>query len=191
MTTSIQPRDPYPSLTCLIVSLIHNDALRGLATFIPLCPHLTCLQIPFLDTTSSDLSFPLLSTTLKSLPASLFSLSLKVNHESSLGAFLAPPVLDAILPSLTSLTHLELASHGFSTFSFIHQIKSLRSLVVVHVEDDMRALVPWDLEDLAYELAQLDAGRRLSVQILMRGQDYVVRSTRARVVLERDRKSVV
>ncbi|KAL8278441.1 hypothetical protein RQP46_009131 [Phenoliferia psychrophenolica] len=154
---------PYPKLSDLTVTRINDDdALRGLSAFLTLCPNISALHIPSLE---SDFSRPLLLSTLRSLPPTISSLTIKINRDSSLGGILSPPVLDDILAELTSLTRLELASHGFSTFSFIHHLTKLKELSVVLVHDDMLALVPWDLEDLAKELVLLGTGRRLVVRI--------------------------
>ena len=181
--TQTPPKEPYPSLSRLVVCVKNNDALRGLAAFLPLCPLLTTLNISSLDATAPDFSTSLLTSTLLSLPSALSSLSLKMNHESSLGGILSPPILDSVLHELTGLaglTRLELASHGFSAFDFIHKLSSLEELSLVHVQDEMRALVPWDLEALATELVLLGAGRRLVVQILVRGKGYQLRASEAR-----------
>ncbi|KAK4693005.1 hypothetical protein P7C70_g9016, partial [Phenoliferia sp. Uapishka_3] len=59
VSTNSLPPSPYPNLTRISVSLINQSALLGLASFLPLCPSLTHLQIPSLDPTSPGFSRPL------------------------------------------------------------------------------------------------------------------------------------
>lgn len=173
--TNSPPSIQYHQLRRLSVHLVNNDALVGLADFLPRAPHVRDVVVASCDPTSSGFSVPLFTSTLLSLSSLLTSLTVKVNHESSLGAPLSAPMLDAILPNLPALSSLELASHGFSSFDFIHHLPRLQSLAVVHVADAMKAFEPWSWDDLAREVARVGKGRKLVVSVSLRGGEYDAR----------------
>ncbi|KAM0754239.1 hypothetical protein T439DRAFT_174197 [Meredithblackwellia eburnea MCA 4105] len=185
VATNFPPQIPYSNLTTLSISIAGSESLEGLEALLPFCPTLVDLRITTGDTSSRSFSLPSFTSLLLGLSDRLKTLHLKSHHGSQIGSFISSPPFDSILPNMTSLQRLELGSHGFSSFDFLHHLPNLRHLEVVNVTDELPALVPWSWDDLVDVLAGLDEGRPLRVTVLMRGNSYEERMVVATGKLQR------